>query len=180
MPCSDLTRAASVLPSSSVVALLLTQSISRGPVSCACSQPWPVSAVSRQFDSQGPRLLPSRQVSQCRSWAIRLTVEDAIRLRICQYHGFGCARSATMTSGTLMIVSLEPMRMVTKLHSKSLRALEKSGRHNVPGRNQDRKSLESLTVPVCVSYVNKTRHQKTQLADISYRSAGTTERAFSV
>ena len=35
-----------------------------------------------------------------------------------------------------MIVSLEPTRMVTKLHSKSLKALEKSGRHNVPGRNQ--------------------------------------------
>ena len=82
--------------------ILLTQSISRGPrVLCMFSRPWPVCAMSRLFDSQGPRLLPSRQLSQCRPWAIRLTVEDAIRLRICQYHGFSCAQLRyTMTSGT--------------------------------------------------------------------------------
>ena len=32
---------------------------------------------------------------------------------------------------------VEPMRMVATLHRKSLRALEKSGRHNVPGRIQE-------------------------------------------
>ena len=37
----------------------------------------------------------------------------------------------------LIIVSLEPMRMVTKLNRKSLGALEKSGHHNVPERNQE-------------------------------------------
>ena len=33
---------------------------------------------------------------------------------------------------TLTILSLEPMKMVTKLNRKSLRALEKSGHDNVP------------------------------------------------
>ena len=42
-----------------------------------------------------------------------------------------------MMDNTLIIVSLEPMRMVTKLKRKSLRPLEKSGHHNVPGRNQE-------------------------------------------
>ena len=38
---------------------------------------------------------------------------------------------------TLTILSLEPMRMVTKLNRKSLRAQEKSGHHNVPGGEQE-------------------------------------------
>ena len=37
---------------------------------------------------------------------------------------------------TLIIVSLEPMRMVTTLNRKSLRALEKAGHQNVTGKNQ--------------------------------------------
>ena len=59
-----------------------------------------------------------------RAWAIRqLTVEYAIRRRISRYrHGFSHARSATMMDDTLIIVSLEPMKMVTKLKRKSLRA----------------------------------------------------------
>ena len=60
-----------------------------------------------------PSLLPlSCQLSQhcSRTWTVRqLTVENAIRRRICQYrHGFSYARSATMMDDTLIIVSLEP------------------------------------------------------------------------
>ena len=39
---------------------------------------------------------------------------------------------AAVMDDTLISVSLEPMRMVTKLNRKSLRAPEKSGHHNVP------------------------------------------------
>ena len=45
--------------------------------------------------------------------------------------------SATMIDDTLTILSLEPMRMVTLFNRKSLRALEKSGQRNVPGRKQE-------------------------------------------
>ena len=38
---------------------------------------------------------------------------------------------------TLTILSLEPMRMVTKLNRKSLRALGKSGHHNVLEMSQE-------------------------------------------
>ena len=38
---------------------------------------------------------------------------------------------------TLTILSIETTRMVTKLNRKSLRALEKSGHHHVPGRKQE-------------------------------------------
>ena len=44
---------------------------------------------------------------------------------------------APLVDETLTSLSLEPMRMVTKLNRKSPRALEKSSHHNVPGRNQD-------------------------------------------
>ena len=39
--------------------------------------------------------------------------------------------------GTLTILTLGPMKMVPKLNRKTLRALEKSGHHNVPRRNQE-------------------------------------------
>ena len=42
-----------------------------------------------------------------------------------------------MMDDTLTTVSLEPKKMVTKLNRKSPRAPKKSGRHNVPGRNQE-------------------------------------------
>ena len=38
---------------------------------------------------------------------------------------------------TLTVVSLEPLKMVTKLHRRSMKAQGKSGHHNVPGRKQD-------------------------------------------
>ena len=64
----------------------------------------------------------TRQLSQycSRAWAIRqLTVEDAIRRRICQYqHGFTYARSAAMMDDTLTILSLEPKKMVSKTQSQ--------------------------------------------------------------
>ena len=87
-------------------------------------------------------LLPlSRQLSQycSRPWAIRqLTVQDAIRHRICQYrHGFSCACSAALMDDTLTIISLKPVKMVTQLNRKSPRAPGKSGHHSVPGRKQE-------------------------------------------
>ena len=42
-----------------------------------------------------------------------------------------------MMDDSLTIVSLEPMKMVTKLNRGSLRAQGKSGHHNVPERKQD-------------------------------------------
>ena len=55
-----------------------------------------------------------------------------------------------MMDDTLMIISFEPMRMVTRLNRKSLRASEKSEHHNVP-----EKIRKSFPVPVYVSYVNR-------------------------
>ena len=46
-------------------------------------------------------------------------------------------RRSKLTGDTLISVSLEPMRMVTKLNRKTLRAPEKSGHHNMPGGNQE-------------------------------------------
>ena len=113
--------------------------------SCSCSQKrWSGSALSRSLvrlaagkpSSVAIELLLSQHCS--RPWAIRqLTVENAIRRRICQYrHGFSYASSATVKDDTLIIVSLEPVRMVTQINRKPLRAQEKSGHHNVPRRNQ--------------------------------------------
>ena len=71
-------------------------------------------ALARLCEETGPHhLLPlSCQLSQhcSRAWAIRqLTVEGAIRRRICHYqHGLSYARSATMMDDTLIIVLLEP------------------------------------------------------------------------
>ena len=107
----------------------------------------------------------SRQ-QQNRSRALRVNeIEstDGSYPRNCESHNrqrsrvstkFARTTWANLMGDTLRIVSLEEMWMVTELNRKSLRALEKSGRHNVPGRNQDRKSQESLTVPVCVPYLN--------------------------
>ena len=53
---------------------------------------------------------------------------------------------------TLIIVSLEPVRMVTNTIASHREAPEKSGHHNVPGRNQEVSG--SFTVSVNVSYVN--------------------------
>ena len=46
------------------------------------------------------------------------------------------ACETALTDDTLIIVSLEPVKIVAKLKRKSLRALGKSGHHSVPGRNQ--------------------------------------------
>ena len=59
---------------------------------------------------------------------------------------------------TLTILSLEPMRMVTKLNRKSLRALEKSGHHNVPKRIQDVSGV--FHSALCVSYVKRARNKQ--------------------
>ena len=55
---------------------------------------------------------PTLPSSAACAWAIRqLTVENAIRRRICQYrHGFSYARSATMMDDTLIVVSHEPWK----------------------------------------------------------------------
>ena len=52
---------------------------------------------------------------------------------------------------TLTILSLEAMKMVTKLNRKSLSALGKSGHHNVSGRKQEVSGVVHIT---CLSYVN--------------------------
>ena len=49
---------------------------------------------------------------------------------------------------TLTTLSLEQMRMVTQLSRKSLRALEKSGRRNVPGRDHEVSGVD-LSARLC-------------------------------
>ena len=61
-----------------------------------------------------------------------------MRRSICQHrHGSSHACSTTMMDDTLTILSLGPMKMVTKLSRKSSRALEKSGHHYVHGWKQE-------------------------------------------
>ena len=52
--------------------------------------------------------------------------------------------------------SLEPMRMVIKLNRKSLRALKKSGHHNVPRRNQ------GVVHSARVCHMSKERERQTE------------------
>ena len=58
-----------------------------------------------------------------------------------------------------MIVSLEPMRMVTKLDRKPLRALQKSGYHTVPGRNQEVSGVVHIARP-CQQYSTERREKR--------------------
>ena len=120
-----------------------------GSVSCSCSQKrWPGSAVTRSL---------VRFAAGTPSFVAIESPTLSIRRKICQYrHGFSHARSATMMDDPLTILQLEPMRMVTKLSRKPLRALEKSGHH----KERTRKSQESFTVPVCVSHVTRKRERE--------------------
>ena len=95
------------------------------------------------------------------AWAIRhLAVEEAIRRRIRQCrHGYGYARSATMTGWISDTCFLEPMEEVTRSKHKSLKERTKTGHHNVPRRNV-KKSQESCPVPVSVLSVNTSRQER--------------------
>ena len=135
--CANLAK--DVLPTSSSDRVALRPSIAADfPLhrSASCSQyRWPCSAMTRAVVQLASGTLSFVAIESPTLPILKPSVGNS------SIHCSGCHTSqdlsiptwiqlrcsATMMDDTLTILSLEPMRMVTKLNRKSLRALERSG-----------------------------------------------------